>query len=94
MDLLRRKVKRDGAVLELSAREFDLLAFLIRVPEQVHSRQAILDAVWGAPFIGDPNMLDVYVGYLRRKIERPGLSQLIHTVRGVGFTLRVGAVKG
>ena len=55
---LRREVKRDGAVVELSVREFDLLAFLIRVPEQVHSRQAILD---------------VYVGYLRRKIERPGL---------------------
>jgi two-component system response regulator MprA len=94
VDLLRREVKRDGAVVELSAREFDLLAFLIRVPEQVHSRQAILDAVWGAPFIGDPNLLDVYVGYLRRKIERPGLPQLIHTVRGVGFCLRVGAVKG
>jgi len=94
VDLLRREVKRDGVVLELSQREFDLLAFLIREPERVHSRQAILEAVWGAPFIGDPNLLDVYVGYLRRKIERSGLPQLIHTVRGVGFTLRVGAVKG
>jgi two-component system response regulator MprA len=94
VDLLRREVKRDGAVVELSQREFDLLAFLIREPERVHSRQAILDAVWGEPFIGDPNLLDVYVGYLRRKIERPGLPQLIHTVRGVGFTLRVGEVKG
>jgi two-component system, OmpR family, response regulator MprA len=93
VDLLRREVKRDGVVLELSQREFDLLAFLIREPERVHSRQAILEAVWGAPFIGDPNLLDVYVGYLRRKIERSGLPQLIHTVRGVGFTLRVGAVK-
>jgi two-component system, OmpR family, response regulator MprA len=60
----------------------------------VHSRQTILDAVWGEPFISDPNLLDVYVGYLRCKVERPGLPQLIHTVRGVGFTLRVGAVKG
>ena len=94
VDLLRREVKRDGALVELSAREFDLLAFLIREPERVHPRQAILEAVWGAPFIGDPNLLDVYVGYLRRKIERPGLPQLIHTVRGVGFMLRVGAVKG
>ena len=94
VDLLRREVKRDGVVLELSQREFDLLAFLIREPERVHSRQAILEAVWGAPFIGDPNLLDVYVGYLRRKIERSGLPQLVHTVRGVGFTLRVGAVKG
>jgi two-component system, OmpR family, response regulator MprA len=94
LDLLRREVKREGVVVELSQREFDLLAFLIREPERVHSRQAILEAVWGAPFIGDPNLLDVYVGYLRRKIERSGLPQLIHTVRGVGFTLRVGAVKG
>jgi len=94
LDLLRREVTRDGTLVELSAREFDLLAFLIREPERVHPRQAILEAVWGAPFIGDPNLLDVYVGYLRRKIERPGLPQLIHTVRGVGFMLRVGAVKG
>ena len=94
VDLLRREVGRDGRVVELSQREFDLLAFLIREPERVYSRQAILDGVWGAPFIGDPNLLDVYVGYLRRKIERSGLPQLIHTVRGVGFSLRVGAVKG
>jgi two-component system response regulator MprA len=94
LDLLRREVKRDGRVVELSQREFELLTFLISAPEQVHSRQTILEAVWGAPFIGDPNLLDVYVGYLRRKIEKPGLPQLIHTVRGVGFMLRVGAVRG
>jgi two-component system response regulator MprA len=91
---MRREVKRDGLLIELSQREFELLLFLIREPERVHGRQTILDAVWGSPFIGDPNLLDVYVGYLRRKIERPGLPQLIHTVRGVGFTLRLGAVKG
>ena len=94
LDLMRREVKRDGLLIELSQREFELLLFLIREPERVHGRQKILDAVWGSPFIGDPNLLDVYVGYLRRKIERPGLPQLIHTVRGVGFTLRLGAVKG
>ena len=93
LDLMRREVKRDGLLIELSQREFELLLFLIREPERVHGRQTILDAVWGSPFIGDPNLLDVYVGYLRRKIERPGLPQLIHTVRGVGFTLRLGAVK-
>ena len=93
VDLLRREVKRDGLLIELSQREFELLLFLIREPERVHGRETILDAVWGSPFIGDPNLLDVYVGYLRRKIERPGLPQLIHTVRGVGFTLRLGAVK-
>jgi len=90
LDLLRREVRRDGAAIELSQREFELLSYLIREPERVHARQAILEAVWGAPFIGDPNLLDVYVGYLRRKIEKPGLPQLIHTVRGVGFTLKQG----
>jgi two-component system, OmpR family, response regulator MprA len=94
VDLLRREVKRDGLLIELSQREFELLLFLIREPDRVHGRQTILDAVWGSPFIGDPNLLDVYVGYLRRKLERPGLPQLIHNVRGVGFTLRLGAVKG
>lgn len=89
LDLLRREVRRDGRSIELSQREFELLAFLIREPERVHARQAILDAVWGSPFIGDPNLLDVYIGYLRRKLERPGLPKLIHTVRGVGFTLRL-----
>ena len=94
LDLMRREVHRGGVLITLSQREFELLAFLIRQPEKVHPRQEILEAVWGNPFIGDPNLLDVYVGYLRRKIERPGLPQLIHTVRGVGFSLRVGAVKG
>lgn len=94
LDLLRREVKRNGRLIELSQREFELLAFLIREPEFVHTRQAILNAVWGTPFIGDPNLLDVYIGYLRRKLERPGLPQLIHTVRGVGFTLKLGALKG
>ena len=90
LDLLRREVKRSGRVVELSQREFELLAFLIREPERVHPRQAILDAVWGSPFIGDPNLLDVYVGYLRRKLEKPGLPRLIHNIRGVGFSLRMG----
>lgn len=93
LDLLRREVKRDGRLVELSQREFELLAYLIREPERVHARQSILDAVWGSPFIGDPNLLDVYIGYLRRKLERPGMPHLIHTVRGVGFTLKVGEVR-
>ena len=56
-------------------------------------RQSILHAVWGEPFVGDPNTLDVYMGYLRKKIERPGEPQLLHTVRGVGFMARVGEPK-
>jgi two-component system response regulator MprA len=89
LDLMRREVRRSGALINLSQREFELLAFLIRQPEKVHPRQEILEAVWGSPFIGDPNLLDVYVGYLRRKLEKPGLPRLIHNVRGVGFSLRL-----
>ena len=89
LDLMRREVRRGGTLINLSQREFELLAFLIRQPEKVHSRQEILEAVWGSPFIGDPNLLDVYVGYLRRKLEKPGLQRLIHNVRGVGFSLRL-----
>jgi two-component system response regulator MprA len=90
LDLMRREVRRGGALITLSQREFELLAFLIRQPEKVHPRQEILEAVWGNPFIGDPNLLDVYVGYLRRKLEKPGLPRLIHNIRGVGFSLRLG----
>jgi two-component system response regulator MprA len=87
LNLLRREVSQGDCIIELSQREFDLLAFLMREPERVHPRQDILEAVWGKPFIGDPNLLDVYVGYLRRKIERSGQRRMIRTVRGVGFTL-------
>ena len=59
----------------------------------MQSRQTILDVVWGTPFIGDPNTLDVYMGYLRKKVEVKGEPQLLHTVRGVGFMARVGQPK-
>jgi two-component system response regulator MprA len=52
-------------------------------------RQNILEGVWGKPFVGDPNTLDVYMGYLRRKIEKPNQPQLLHTIRGVGFMARL-----
>ena len=77
----------------MSQREFELLRFLIQHAETVQARQTILDAVWGAPFVGDPNTLDVYMGYLRKKVEQPGAPQLLHTVRGVGFMARMGDPK-
>ena len=94
LDVMRREVRRAGALITLSQREFELLFFLIRQPEKVHSRLEILEAVWGKPFMGDPNLLDVYLGYLRRKLEKPGMTRLIHNVRGVGFSLRLEAVEG
>ena len=90
IDLFSRSVCRGDREVSLSQREFELLCFLVQEPECVHSRQAILEGVWGSPFVGDPNTLDVYMGYLRRKIEEPGQPQLLHTVRGVGFMARNG----
>ena len=85
----QRTVQRGGLDLALSQREFELLQHLILNAGEVQPRQQILDAVWGAPFVGDPNTLDVYMGYLRKKVERSGQPRLLHTVRGVGFTARV-----
>ncbi len=93
IDRLKRKVSRGDQEIALSQREFELLCFLVRGADAVHPRQEILEAVWGAPFIGDPNTLDVYMGYLRRKLEKPGLPVLLHTRRGVGFMARVGQPK-
>lgn len=93
IDLILRRVLRAEREINLSQREFDLLVCLVKHPEQVLEREQILELVWGKPFVGDPNTLDVYMGYLRRKLEKPGLAQLLHTVRGVGFMARLGEVK-
>ena len=93
LDPIERHVQRGERSIALSQREFELLLFLVRNADAVQSRQTILDAVWGTPFVGDPNTLDVYMGYLRKKVEAPGEAQLLHTVRGVGFMARVGDPK-
>ena len=80
-------VRRGGEPIDLTAREFELLAFLARNANRVLSRDTILDRVWQS-FDVDSNVVDVYIGYLRRKIDTRGRPRLIHTVRGVGFTLR------
>ena len=93
IDLISRHVTRNGQPINLSQREFDLLVCLVQESGKVLPRQQILESVWGKPFVGDPNTLDVYMGYLRRKLEKPGLTQLLHTTRGVGFMARVGEHK-
>ena len=93
MKPIERSVMRSGQAIDLSKREFELLLFLVRNADTVQSRQTILDAVWGTPFVGAPNTLDVYMGYLRKKVEVQGEPQLLHTVRGVGFMARVGQPK-
>ena len=78
--------------MDLSAREFALLAYLIRNEGHVLTRQQILDAVWGAEPDVYSNVVDLYVSYLRRKLAEVGRERLLRTVRGVGYTLRVDAV--
>jgi DNA-binding response OmpR family regulator len=80
-------VHRGGKSLSLTAREFDLLHFLAINANSVLSRDVILDRVWDSMEV-DPNIVDVYIGYLRRKVDGAGQTPLIRTVRGVGFTLR------
>jgi two-component system response regulator MprA len=74
--------------LELTQTEFDLLTFLVGNPERVHSRQTIMDRVWGFDLGAASNTLAVYIGYLRRKLEAAGAPPLIQTVRGLGYVLR------
>ena len=88
MNLATRTVLRSGELIPLTKTEFDLLEVLLRGGGRVVARDQIYRDVWGFDFETSSNSLDVYVGYLRRKTEAGGASRLIHTVRGVGYTLR------
>jgi DNA-binding response OmpR family regulator len=79
---------RGGRDLELTRREFELLETFARHPRQVLSRDQLLDQVWGYTFDADTNVADVFVGYVRRKLEAGGEGRMLHTVRGVGWALR------
>lgn len=83
-----REVRVKGKIVELTKREFDLLAYLLQNKGLVLSRQQLLDQVWGYDFEGETNAVDVYVRYLRIKIEEPFGLKLIHTIRGVGYVIR------
>jgi DNA-binding response OmpR family regulator len=87
MDLRTRRVEHDGHDVQLTAREFDLLAYLMRHPDQVLSREQILNAVWGFDFDPGTKVLEVYIGYLRRKLGATGEADAIETVRNVGYRL-------
>lgn len=87
------EVSRGGEEIQLTVREYNLLLALLRDPSRVQERQALLHNVWGEHFVGDANLLDVYIRYLRKKIERCGCPTLIQTIRGVGFILREGDPK-
>lgn len=87
LDLATREVSRDGRPIDLTAREFDLLHLFMRHPRQVLSKGQILAAVWGYDYLGDSNVIEAYVSYLRRKLNGPGEDDPIRTVRGVGYRL-------
>ncbi|MEL7083067.1 MAG: response regulator transcription factor [Cyanobacteria bacterium P01_A01_bin.3] len=89
-EVMRRSDDDEAAVrrIELTAKEFDLLRYLMEHPRQVLTRQQILENVWGYDFMGDSNIIEVYIRYLRLKVEQEGEKRLIQTVRGVGYVLR------
>jgi len=88
LDPATREVINQGQPVDLTVTEFSLLHLLLRHPRQVLERQQILNEVWGYDFYGNDNVLEVYIGYLRKKLVRGDHSQQIHTVRGVGYVLR------
>ncbi len=90
LDPVTRETRRSNRQFELTPKEFELFHLLIRHPRQVLVRDRILEEVWGYDFGGEDNVLEVYIGYLRKKTEAGGEPRLIHTVRGVGYVLREG----
>ncbi|HAJ61675.1 MAG TPA: DNA-binding response regulator [Cyanobacteria bacterium UBA8543] len=87
MDVANREVRRAGKQIELSPREFTLLEYLMRHPRQVLTRAQITEHIWNFDFYGDSNVVDVYIGYLRRKIDRGFDPPLLQTIRGIGYRL-------
>jgi DNA-binding response OmpR family regulator len=83
-----REVHRGQRSIDLTAKEFDLLQYLMTHPRQVFTRDQILENIWGYDFLGDSNIIEVYVRYLRLKLEQESEKRLIHTARGVGYSLR------
>jgi two-component system response regulator MprA len=88
LDVDSRDVAVDGRPVELTAREFDLLAFLMHAPGRVFTREQIYEGVWGYSYLGDSKVIDFFVGALRRKLGSTPEQPLIRTVRGVGYTIR------
>ena len=88
LDTGTRQAIRNERVIDLTAKEYELLELFMRNPRQVLSRATIYDEVWGYDFGGESNIIEVYIRYLRQKLEDEGESRLIHTVRGMGYVLR------
>lgn len=87
LDLRRRRAQRAGKAIDLSPKEFSLLEFLMRNEGRVVTRTQILDHLWGYDYDSESNLVDVYIAYLRRKVDKGHSRQLIRTVRGIGYAL-------
>lgn len=90
LDLAHRSAIRNGRIIDLTMKEFELLKYLMEHPREVLTREQILENVWGYDFVGESNVIEVYVRYLRLKIDGENEKRLIQTVRGVGYVLREG----
>jgi two-component system response regulator MprA len=88
LDTGTRQATRNNRVISLTAKEYELLELFMRHPRQVLTRDVIFDQVWGYDFGGESNIIEVYIRYLRQKLEIKGETRLIHTVRGMGYVLR------
>ncbi|BAY64075.1 two component transcriptional regulator [Calothrix brevissima NIES-22] len=88
LDIGTRRAIYNGRIIDLTMKEFELLKFLMEHPREVLTREQILENVWGYDFMGESNVIEVYIRYLRLKIEEEGQKRLIQTVRGVGYVLR------
>ncbi|MBN3961164.1 response regulator transcription factor NblR [Nostoc sp. NMS8] len=88
LDIATRRAIHNGRPIDLTMKEFELLKFLMEHPREVLTREQILENVWGYDFLGESNVIEVYIRYLRLKIEDEGQKRLIQTVRGVGYVLR------
>jgi DNA-binding response OmpR family regulator len=88
LDLTTRRAMRSGRTIDLTMKEFELLKYLMSHPREVLTREQILENVWGYDFMGESNVIEVYIRYLRLKVEDEGEKRLIQTVRGVGYVLR------
>src|SRR6266516_3017746 len=89
LDTATRQAKRDDRVIDLSTTEYELLALFLRNPRVVLTRGLLMARIWGNDFEGGPNVLEVYIGHLRNKLEQQGERRLIQTVRGAGYVLRI-----
>ena len=88
LDKATRQAKRGNRLIDLSTTEFELLSLFMRNPRLVLTRSLLMDRIWGSDFEGGPNVLEVYIGHLRAKLEKHSEKRLIQTVRGAGYVLR------